>query len=450
MRKLLPLITALSVITSLLWAQENYQCFFGNLHAHCGYSDGVSTPDTAFAYARDVAGIDVQALTDHNNGGMSGGVSYTISPENYLNLRLVADTMTVPGVFVALAGLEIGSEGSRGFGHLNVFETELSPYFNSQSELVNCYKWISDHNTPAQFNHPGAGDDNIFNNLHFYLDYMQSMDLMEVINSNYEYERFYIQALSNGWHIGPAANQDNHQHNWGNRVSNGNIPLTGIWADTLTKTAILEALQARRTTAVEVSPAMDRFRLSLRVDGNWQGSTVLRQQGEARFEVSAVSDTSAFRRLYLYQNGAVVDSLSPGVRVASWSFSRQLSAGSHYFFVKAVQNDDDRAWTSPVFLDVVSQTETMTKVTTWPTPIREQARIVYPPLEGATALSVRIFDLSGTLVWSDENAQPGQAVGWNVQDRAGKPVPNGIYVLMVEQRGPSQAVTYTGKTMVSR
>ncbi|MRR10718.1 hypothetical protein EG831_11745, partial [bacterium] len=47
----------------------DHRCFYGNLHAHCGYSDGRSTPDTAFAHARDVASIHVQALTDHNNGG---------------------------------------------------------------------------------------------------------------------------------------------------------------------------------------------------------------------------------------------------------------------------------------------------------------------------------------------------------------------------------------------
>ncbi len=446
MKKPFVLTAVLMALSSVLWAQAQYKCFFGNLHAHTSYSDGESTPDTAYAYARDVAGIDIQAITDHHNGQ-----PYTISPENYFNLRLIADTMTVPGVFVALAGLEIGSIGYNGFGHLNVYETDIPPYFNTQGELVNCYKWIATTKSPGLFNHPGSGDDNNFNNLHFYLEYAQSMDLIEVINNSTIYEQYYLQALTNGWRIGASANQDNHNRDWGSRVNSaGNIPLTGVWADTLTKEAILEALNARRTTAVEVSPAMDRFRLSLRVDGSWQGSTILRQQGEARFEVSAVSDTSAFERIYLYQNGAVVDSLSPGLRVVSWGFSRQLSAGSHYFFVKAVQNDSDRAWTSPVFLDVVSQTETMTKVTTWPTPIRDQAMIVYPPLDGATALSARIFDLSGSLVWSNENAQPGQAIGWNVKDRAGKPVPNGIYVLMVEQRGPNQAVTYTGKTMVSR
>lgn len=450
MRKLISIIASLVLVPVILFAQTQYRCFFGNLHAHTSYSDGQSTPDTAFAYARDIAQVKIQALTEHNNGGLG----YTITPENYQNLRLVADTFTVDGGFVALAGFEIGSMGSSGFGHLNVWETQgLSPYFNTAGELQNCYRWIKEQGCPALFNHPDSGRylNSNFNDLYFYQDYEQSMDLIEVINGSTLYEDAYLRALERGWRVGPSANQDNHTRDWGNRINSaGNIPLTGVWADTLTKQAILEALNARRTTAVEVSPASDRFRLSLKVDGQWQGSSILRQEGEAHFEVSAVSDTSAFSKLYLFQNGAVVDSLSPGVRVVSWSFSRQLSAGSHYFFIKAVQSDSDRAWTSPVFLDIVSPNQTMAKVITWPTPIKDQARIVYSPLAGATAVSVRIYDLSGTLVWSNEDAQPGQAIGWNVQDRGGKPVPNGLYVLMVEQRGPGQIQTNTGKTMVSR
>ena len=98
------------------------------------------------------------------------------------------------------------------------------------------------------------------------------MDLLEVMNSDYIYENAYLLALNNGWHVGASANQDNHHRDWGDRVnSSGNIPLTGVWADTLTKPAILEALQSRRTTAMEVSPATDKIELLLSVDGRYQG-----------------------------------------------------------------------------------------------------------------------------------------------------------------------------------
>ena len=39
--------------------------FFGNLHSHTSYSDGEGTPGETFAWARDTAGYDFYAVTDH-------------------------------------------------------------------------------------------------------------------------------------------------------------------------------------------------------------------------------------------------------------------------------------------------------------------------------------------------------------------------------------------------
>lgn len=433
-------------------SQAQYTCFYGNLHAHTGYSDGESTPDTALAYARDAANIDIQALTDHNNGG----VDYTISPANYLNLRLVSDAMTVPGVFVALAGFEIGNMGPSGFGHLNVYETDLSPYFNAAGDLNSCYSWINSKGCPAQFNHPAAGDDNNFNNLYFSLEYEQTMDLMEVLNGSYSYEDNYFKALDNGWRIGAAANQDNHGRDWGNRVnSTGNIPLTGVWADTLTKASVLEALQARRTTAMEVSPAGDRIQLLLSVDGRFQGDRYIKREGTVDITVSYQA-SSALKKLYLYTNGIISDSLnviSTGNQL-TWQLSKTLGLGSNYLLAKAVQADEDRAWTSPVFVEVISQNSinnfSGSQVATWPTPVRLDARLVFVPLEGAQTVKAAIYDLSGNRIRELAGEQPDQPINWDGKDQAGRLVPNGVYVIRLEQKSATETRTYLGKTMVSR
>ena len=46
---------------ALLWA---------DLHGHSDLSDGTGTPEDYFRYARDVAALDVAALTDHDHWGM--------------------------------------------------------------------------------------------------------------------------------------------------------------------------------------------------------------------------------------------------------------------------------------------------------------------------------------------------------------------------------------------
>jgi hypothetical protein len=442
-------------------SQAEYKCFYGNLHAHTDYSDGVSTPDTAFAYARDVAQIHIQALTEHNNGGSFGGVSYSITPEHYQNLRLIADTMTAPGRFVALAGQEVGSIGSSGFGHINIWEAPgLWPYNNT--DLLGCYSWILEQGYPAMYCHPDSSWNSNFNDLYYYQDYDRAMDLIEVINSSSLYEDAYFRALEKGWHVGASANQDNHCKyyntytgkidtifDWGNRVNYyGNIPLTGVWADTLTKPAILEALQARRTTAMEVSPADDRINLLLSVDDRYQGEHFIRQEGEVKITIEASAATS-FKSLYLYTNGIPADTfnLIPASNQTVWKLDKSIGLGTVYYFVKALQTDGDRAWTSPIHIDGVSE---KSPVVTWPTPIKNFARIVFTPLPGAISVKAVIYDLSGQKIKEITGSQPDQPIGWDGKDARGRQVMNGVYFIRLEQRSATETRTSLGKTMVSR
>ncbi|MDQ7799115.1 MAG: CehA/McbA family metallohydrolase [Candidatus Edwardsbacteria bacterium] len=429
-------------------SQAEYRCFYGNLHAHTSYSDGESTPDTAYAYARDVARVDVQALTEHNNGGSFGGVSYSITPEHYQNLRLIADTITAPGRFVALSGQEVGSIGSSGFGHINIWEAPgLWPYNNS--DLLGCYSWILEQGHPAMYCHPDSSWNSNFNDLYYYQDYDRAMDLIEVINSSTLYEDAYFRALEKGWHVGASSNQDNHRRDWGNRVNSyGNIPLTGIWADTLTKAAVLEALQARRTTAMEVSPADDRIELLLSVDGRYQGQHFIRQEGTAKIRIEARASTS-FASLLLYSNGIPSDTfnLIPASNQTVWELDKSIGLGTVYYFVKALQTDGDRAWTSPIHIDGVSE---KSPVVTWPTPIRNFARIVFTPLSGATSVKAVIFDLSGQKIREITGSQPDLPIGWDGKDARGRQVMNGVYFIRLEQRSATETRTSLGKTMVSR
>ena len=449
-------IRILLLFPALLWAgatNAEYKCFYGNLHAHTGYSDGESTPDTAFAYARDVALIDIQALTDHNNF-----TDYSINYSEYQDLRLVADTFSVPGQFLALAGQEVGRWSSSGFGHINIFEApELLSY--NYGDLLGTYRLISVLGFPAMFNHstPGSSDCPNFNDLYYYQDYDQAMDLIEMINSDYIYENEYLLALNNGWHIGASANQDNHaDRKWGDRSnSSGNIPLTGVWADTLTKASVLEALQSRRTTAMEVSPTGDRIQLLLSVDDHYQGDRYIKREDIIEVKVFYQA-SSTLKKLYLYTNGIVSDSLnvvSTGNQL-SWQLSKTLGIGTNYLFAKAVQTDGNRAWTSPVFVEVISRNAinnySGSQVATWPTPVKLDARIVFVPLEGSLSAKAVIYDLSGSRIRELTGEQPDQPINWDGKDQAGKLVPNGIYVIRLEQRSATETRTYLGKTMVSR
>lgn len=44
-----------------------YEIYFGNLHSHTGFSDGIGVPEHAYDYARYTAELDFLAITEHSN-----------------------------------------------------------------------------------------------------------------------------------------------------------------------------------------------------------------------------------------------------------------------------------------------------------------------------------------------------------------------------------------------
>ena len=76
---------------------------FGDLHGHSALSDGTGTPEDYYAYARDVAGLDFAALTDHDHWGMR---FVDESPELWDEILAANRAAHQPGRFVVLHGYE--------------------------------------------------------------------------------------------------------------------------------------------------------------------------------------------------------------------------------------------------------------------------------------------------------------------------------------------------------
>jgi hypothetical protein len=86
---------AVALLTSPASAQ--YTLYYGNFHAHCTISADAEGPNSgppneAFQHARDVAGIDILALTDH---------SHYMTASEYSTLLGQSNTFTQNNVFVA-------------------------------------------------------------------------------------------------------------------------------------------------------------------------------------------------------------------------------------------------------------------------------------------------------------------------------------------------------------
>ena len=134
---------------------------YGNFHAHCTISadaQGANSgpPDAAYQHARDVAGIDIQALTDH---------SHYMTASEYSLLLSEANNFTQNNVFVAIAGQEHGSLSTSvtgAFGHINIWEfTGVVNQGIFRYDLPATYGLVGTNNDRfgnplvAGFNHPG-------------------------------------------------------------------------------------------------------------------------------------------------------------------------------------------------------------------------------------------------------------------------------------------------------
>jgi hypothetical protein len=290
-----------------------------------------------------------------------------MTASEYSTLLGHSNTFTQNNVFVALAGQEHGSLSTSvpgAFGHLNIWE--FSGVLDQDAfryDLPATYALIASNDDRfgnplmASFNHPYSGSGEgvwaQFQNLAWDSTGDAGVEFMEVINGKRtaDYEPEYFEALANGWHIGALGNQDNHEGSWGDQPNNvGNIPLTGVWATALTKQDVLDAMAARRTFAMEVSPATDRISLNFTADGNWMGSEYSTAADSVLFHVQASAVDNGFANARLYRNGTLIRQTGSASTI-DWNTFDTPGPGSFHYAVVVTQSDGDNAWSSPIWIE---------------------------------------------------------------------------------------------------
>ncbi len=92
----------------LVVSPEPQRILWADLHGHSNLSDGTGTPEDYFHYARDVAALDVCALTDHDHWGM---VPLSKSPEMWDEIRGQVDAVRRAGPLRRPARLRVDQLG---------------------------------------------------------------------------------------------------------------------------------------------------------------------------------------------------------------------------------------------------------------------------------------------------------------------------------------------------
>ncbi len=332
--------------------------YWGDLHGHSGLSDGTGTPEDYYRYARDVAALDVAALTDHDHWGMQ---PLSQTPELWEEIRTQAMAFHEPGRFVTLLGYEWTSwlHGHRPvlyFGDEGRILSSVDPAFESPTQLWDALRGKS----ALTIAHHTAGGP-IATNWEIPPDpELEPVTEVASVHGSSEapdsprviYQpvagHFARDALDRGYRLGFVGSGDGHDGHPGlSHIASPTGGLAAILADELTREGVLEALLARRVYATN-GP---RILLHVTLDGEPMGAAVAASAGRSLLEVVVVAPET-LERVDLIRSGGVARTFACGgareFRVEEPIV--RLEAGE-YLYVRAVQVDGGAAWSSPFFVD---------------------------------------------------------------------------------------------------
>ncbi|MBW2396545.1 MAG: CehA/McbA family metallohydrolase [Deltaproteobacteria bacterium] len=328
---------------------------WADLHGHSHLSDGTGTPDDFYRYARDVAALDVAALTDHDHWGLP---FLDASPPAWQKVRDAVQRYHAPGRFVTLLGFEWTSWL---YGHRHVL------YFDGDGEVISSLDEATDHpqelwnalrgREALTFAHHPAGDpiavaweirpDPVLEPVTEIVSVHGSSEMARTpgpVRGGRE-GSFTVDALARGYRLGFVGSGDSHDGHPGlTHLASGSGGLAAIFAEDRTRASVLAALRARRSYATN-GP---RILLHVRLDGHPMGSAVA-AGSEHRFEIE-VAGTGPIEAIDVIQGGELVASFEgKGELALAVETSLKDPPPGSYAYVRIRQRDGGAAWSSPFF-----------------------------------------------------------------------------------------------------
>lgn len=367
--------------------------YFGNLHSHSAYSDGTATPKIAFAHARDKAGLDFLAITEHNHAKAEGtgfdpqGLHIALDHSLYDILIDDADAADKTDSFVAIYGQEYSTMKSGGnhSNHLMAKKVITTP--NGRYKEIFTDEWMDEFGVQViQLNHPwearvpankiGTGTDvnYNFNQFSSKAAFARALDeratLIEVINgpgtvnpnsepiASKRNSAYFFQYLNMGLHLAPTADQDNHFKTWGTLTR----ARTVVLAPRLSRAEILKALKERHVYASQDNDLRIHFSVNEHILGTRADSVPSGQAVNISITINDDhSSPSAYLVTVYYDNapgGPIADVAAQQQNVTNHqtiTFKHTPKKGKGYYFleIKSVKghNKGLMTWTAPVWFE---------------------------------------------------------------------------------------------------
>ncbi len=345
-------------------ADRGGRVLWGDLQNHSAFSDGTGTPEDYFRYARDVAALDVVALTDHDHWGMR---FLDRTPRMWEEIRELTRRFYEPGRFVTVLGFEWTNWIH---GHRHVL------YFDGEGEVLSSIGEAYDH--PRELWEALAGKKALTIAHHsaggpISTDWTIAPDpelepVTEIVSVHGSSEaldspglihrpvpgNFVRDALARGYRLGFLGSSDGHDGHPGlAHLASPTGGLAAILAEEATREAVYEALRQRRVYATSGSRILLRvsfggYRMGSEVPLGAAGGGSVSGIPADTLVVQAIAPGS-IERVDVVRSGSVEGLSCEERRQCSFSLAFADLGAGEYLYVRVVQADGSAAWSSPFY-----------------------------------------------------------------------------------------------------
>lgn len=415
---------------------QSLNYYFGNLHAHSGYSDGnkdsvstgVSKPSGDYAFAKASLHFDFLGISEHNHFSATHNPGMKLA--NYAPGLAQAAAANQPGTFLALYGMEYGviTNGGHviiyGFNQLIGWEAGNYDIFNSQYDYVSLFSKVKNNpNAFCYLAHPGNSDFGNLANIAYDaaadsaivgvpfrsgVAFSTFTDYSDYPTGNYF--SYYKKMLALGYHLGMGYDHDNHYLTFG-RNNAGRLV---ILAPALTIPDLYYAMQHMHFYGSDDWNA----KIDLKIGNSIMGDSLSGTTAPVINVVHNDDDAELADSIMLWSGNPgsninpVIITKTKGLNTLSYTDNVISNSETRYYFAEIVQADGQRIITSPIWYTKrppigIKEEKNSFSFVMFPNPGKHNINI-------STGLQadykVEIFDVSGKKVYSGKFSNPNISV----------------------------------------
>lgn len=333
--------------------------YWGDIHAHTSYSDGMGLPDEAISFARDVARLDFCSITDHDDIGPY------LSDEEWHDIKKIIAKFNEPNKFTTFLGYEYRSA----LGDMNVYYPGddgilmcgKKEKWNSPSKLIPVISKKRGMIIPHM--HFGADwsgyDPKIYRVMEIYsqhgsAEYIGCPRQIPFLNNQLQKgnegnkNTTFQEILSLGMKIGVTAGSDSHSgrpglSNWLRVTLTYRGGLTAVFAKENTRELIWKALYERHCYGTTGS----RIYVEFCINGFPMGSEIKAKNREIYINIIG---TAPLEHIVVIKNNHPFFQDKTANLYYSCILNDAFSADEDFYYLRVYQEDGEMAWSSPIWV----------------------------------------------------------------------------------------------------